>query len=306
MSFSNILARVDIEEIEIIDIRADNSFSLIDNIFIQNYVDILPGIIPSDISDHYLIFAICKNLIPSNSSKVGRVVEYRLLNENNMGKLHDAVSECNFGDILEASDVNIGTSMFNNRLMDLYNTNCPVISKTVSYKDLVKPWIDNDTKLKMRKRQEYLTLYKLGKMSKEAYCRYRNFVTAAIRNKKTQYYEKRFSEIKGSLHATWRLINNVIKPNSDSRSQTMRLSRGDEIVCDPPTLVELFNDYFSTIGSRIKNSVSGSVTDFESFPSGNYINSFFLSPVSPDQIHRAIHGMKSKSCRPNEIPMSVL
>lgn len=62
--------------------------------------------------------------------------------------------------------------------MNLYNENCPVKTKTISYKDDLKPWIDRETKQKIKKRQSYFLLYKKGRMGREVYNRYRNMVTS--------------------------------------------------------------------------------------------------------------------------------
>ena len=78
------------------------------------------------------------------------------------------------------------------------------------------------------------------------------------------------------------------------------------VVDDPPILAQLFNSYFSSIGSRIVGAVAQPSVDFRTYLSGDYMNSFYLNPVTADLVSRTISGMKSKSCQLDEIPMSVL
>ena len=100
--------------------------------------------------------------------------------------------------------------MFVNVLMD--NLHCPIKSRYISYKDDIKPWIDHETKEKIKKRQNNFLLYRRGLMSREEYNRHRNTVTALIRNKRRDYYANKFTELKDNLKGTWKLINSVFKP----------------------------------------------------------------------------------------------
>ena len=53
-------------------------------------------------------------------------------------------------------------------------------SRTVSYKDITKPWITHEIKSFMRNRQNYLKLYRLRRVTRATYNQYRNFVNKKI------------------------------------------------------------------------------------------------------------------------------
>ena len=112
--------------------------------------------------------------------------------EASIAQIYDAISDIDFSVITECNDVDIGICLLEDVLMNRYNTHCPIREKIVSYKGLLKPWIDSDLRNKIRKLQQYHVLYKLGKINRAFYNRYRNSVTAEIRNKKAKYMENKF------------------------------------------------------------------------------------------------------------------
>ena len=286
---------------------SNNSYSLIDNIFSQNLNNFTSGILLSDISDHYPVFSVFKDVLnncqPKNHS---RIVKYRMLNDLSISALFEAVRGCDFTDVTNCSEIDEGFELFELKLMSLYDACCPVKTKNVSYKDDIKPWIDFDTKTKIKKRQNYHVLWRLGRMSGEAYRRYRNMVTSEIRTKKISYYNARFHELKSNLKATWNLINDIIRPGFREREVDWRLTHGGSVVTEYGAVARLFNDYFSSIGSQINCSVGNSVVDYRQYLKGNFINSFFFHPVSPDHIYRIISSLKNKSCDVNVIPTLII
>ena len=52
-------------------------------------------------------------------------------------------------------------------------------------------------------------------MSKSEYNRFRNSVTNSIRLCKKNYLIKKFDEFKCNMKAAWKLLNEVIHPNSN-------------------------------------------------------------------------------------------
>ena len=53
---------------------AENSISLIDNIFSLNPKSVVSGIIPTDISDHYLVFSIFENFFITVDPRIARTL----------------------------------------------------------------------------------------------------------------------------------------------------------------------------------------------------------------------------------------
>ena len=87
---------------------------------------------------------------------------------------------------------------------------CPIKSKTLSNKDLKKPWIASEIISNIKKRQQYFAQYCQNKIPKDFFTHFRNFVTGQIRRSKKDYYEHNFNAEKSDIKRTWRIINNII------------------------------------------------------------------------------------------------
>ena len=286
---------------------SNDSISLIDNLFLNNQSDCISGIIPCDISDHYLIFINFMDLFSSESYPKSQNIRFRKLANDNFVNLRAAASNHNFDHIVNCEDVNDAILMLKDELMYLYDLYCPVVVKNISYKDKVKPWIDREAKLHIRLRQKYHILSAQGKMNRVEYCRYRNMVTAEIRMKRKNYYSLQFENKKGDMRATWNIINNIIKPHSKSNNNKIKLKIDDVLTDDSVIISDRLNEYFSNVGSDI-NKQFDSVPEgsFKQFLSGSYRSSFFLRPVSEAEVGNIISSLKNKSCNIDVIPFSVL
>ena len=85
------------------------------------------------------------------------------------------------------------------------------------------------------------------------------------------------------------------------------LSQDNETVSNPKKIVNIFNDYFSTIAEKTKAKVRFSNKSFDEFLQHPNKNSFFLRPTSSDEITNLILSLnESKSVGPNGLPTRIL
>lgn len=121
-------------------LSADNAGSV-------NFLNCMSGIVFSSLSDHFPVYIVLRNiLLNSSSSDSSRVVKYRSLNEDALSSMNGAIQGYDFSDILACDDVNTGIVKFDEVVMKYFNQCCPILSKTVSYKNYLKPWIDGYVK----------------------------------------------------------------------------------------------------------------------------------------------------------------
>ena len=285
---------------------SETSCTLIDNIFSTCVSDNKSGIIPCDLSDHCLVFSIIHNLF-SNQHQASTTFPFRLHNTDSLSNLCHAISEHDFTSVTQCNEVDQSISHFDNIIMHYYNHHCPVKTKTISYKNLSKPWVDAETRLKIKKRSNYYILFKMGKLSSIQFKRYRNLVTKEIRDKKKSYFEKKFLDYKSDMKRTWNLLNNLIKGGTANNKVNICLTdvNGNRVT-DPISVANKFNEFFSSIGEQINTNFPDQPDGHREYLSGNFIGSFFVSPVSPICIHKIIMSLKSKPCNISCFPVFIL
>ena len=91
------------------------------------------------------LFSVFRNLFSANASDVNEnVVRYRKINANSLQSIYENLLECNFDSIYSCDEVDVGIRSLIEIIQKEYDRVCPIISKTVSYKQTIKLWINCD------------------------------------------------------------------------------------------------------------------------------------------------------------------
>ena len=110
-----------------------------------------------------------------------------------------------------------------------------------------------------------------------------------------------------NIKNTWKGIRNLISWKQSASPYIHLLSQDNETVSNPKKIVNIFNDYFSTIAEKTKAKVRFSNKSFDEFFQYPSENSFFLRPTSSDEITNLILLLnESKSVGPNGLPTKIL
>ena len=152
-------------------------------------------------------------------------------------------------------------------------------------------------------------LLKLNKISKEAYNRYRNFVTNLIRSAKRKYYEEKFESCRGDAKSTWNLINYILRPSKKrSDSNLKSIIYDNRTYNDSTQIASVFNEHFSSVGQKISESIpSEENSNPLQFMARNSIqNSFVLGNVSNLDVRNAIRKLKDKSSPLDTYPTKII
>ena len=282
------------------------NFSLIDNIFANAPNFCSSGLLISDLSDHFPVFLICENLFAQSNIPVsGKTIEYRKINDENMDRLCNMLEEIGFDDTFN-EDVNTSFNLFYERLFNCYIETCPIKTKYFPPKRLLKPWITDNILGEIKKKNKIFALHKEGVLSYAVYCRFRNSVTNRLRSSRNSYYQFKFNQYRNNSRQSWTLINNILRP--DNKSKVINeIHTQDGVVLDGFRVAEAFNEYFINVGAGDNSYDQSSLNDHLQFMTGDFPNSFFFNPTSPDEIYQLIKSMKNKTCNTiSNIPVKVL
>ena len=274
----------------------DTSCTLIDNIFTTNLSNFISGIFTIEIADHLPIFIIARNYF-TYEPKLQIKITYRVTNEQNMDKLYRGLIHDNLNDVFVEGDINLSLERLDAKIMHVFNTHCPIVTKYISPKDTLKPWINRVIKLDIKKRENYFKLYRRNLMTKQEYANFRNYVTSSIRHAKREYYRGKFSEVCGDTRKTWRILNNILSSTTmHKKSKITSILYNNKIYQSDKDICNVFNDHFATIAQKIDESIPNASNNnlstnlIQSTP-----HSFFFSPVTVNSIVKIITSLKNKS-----------
>ena len=285
-----------------------NSYTLLDNIFCKSPTRYISGLLLTALSDHYPVFLLYEDMFARDMSSDSSVdlVRYRLIDDRTLNLFYNGLAGCDFDHVYGTLDVNESFAKFDEIVFKQFDRCCPIITKTVSYKDILKPWIDREAKIEIRKRDSYMSLMRAGRMRREVFVRLRNRVTGILRKKKRQYYIDKFEAVRCDIRRTWSLINEFIHPSAKNKRGKIDCLKIDGMfVSNEQDVADQLNSYFSNVGANIANSIVDSY-DHNEFLQGNHPNSFFLSPVSTAEVIGYISSLKNKKCNIHSLPSIAL
>ena len=276
------------------------SSTVIDHIWCNSANDLCKsGVIVSDITDHYPVFILIPEVFQSHNQYVERL--FRCHSAANIEALHGEVSNIvsDFA-MYDSFDIDTRCKVFVDKLVDAYNSACPINRKRISRKRAVAPWL---TGALLRSINEKHRLYKLSLRDPELlprYRRYRNILSSAIRNAKKTYFNNKFEDCRASLKKTWKCINNLLRPNSKD-SNTIKLKIDNSVISNPIVVANEFNNYFVTIASKLKREIpSTRINPLRYVERHN--NSFVYMPVDTSEVVSGIKSLRSKSSHISCIP----
>ena len=263
--------------------------TLIDNIFINNRLNHKSGIIYSPISDHYPIFlSILNNNL--NFQDKPQEIKYRLIDEFRINKFKsDLITSFNKS-IKQINNAQEAFSQFLLIFDQLYNKHFPIVTKTLTRKSVLKPWVSDSLVRKIKIKGNLLKLFNKGIVNREIYTRFKNILTTQLRQAKANYFDKEFNKCEGNVKKTWNIINKNIKTRSNNARIDIR--EGDNLI-NPPELPNKFNNYFSNIASELVSKFSPEDNNFNNYLKNRVSNSFYLYNTSKIEIVNAINGLKT-------------
>jgi len=129
-------------------------------------------------------------------------------------------------------------------------------------------------------------------------------VTNSVRDAKRNYYSTCFERSRNDCKQTWRIIKQLINANV-SKSSIKSIVFNDRVVVHDGEIADIFNQHFASVAQNINDAIPPPIGD----PVENIMaypdNSFFIFPVTSDEILRIISKMKNSRYGIDSIPTFV-
>ena len=303
------------------------SKTLIDNIFFNSLeYSSNSGNFLHEISDHLIQFLILEGFVKSKSIPEINLYKRDLRHFSDREFEDTVIAGLDWDQIcdLERQDPNYSCKIFFDTLKFHLDEMAPYKKVTKKeYKLMTKPWITRAILEKCYSRESILQ-----NISKENdpdkiyslwndYKKLRNEITQDKRISKKNYYTSYFDKNKHKSANIWKGIKSLVNIKSAKSSNIKLLDKNNDLISDSKKISNMFNEHFSSIGSKIKQKIPFQTGDFNDYfnkkdKNGElFINpansSFFLSPTVPGEVVLIIDNMDmNKSTGPNSIPIIIL
>ena len=290
----------------------DRSSTLIDNIFVSlKSSSSISGNLTTSLSDHlpqFLLLNISQKSHPKNH------LFYRSWTNFDKTKFSRDFNNLDWNKILslENGDTNQSFDSFFLHFSNLFDQHVPVVKLSKRQtKTKGKPWVTKGILTSMKIRDNLFSDFikcsssDLKLYLHSRYKTYRNRIVSLLRLSKKFHYRRFFALNSYNLKKTWEGVREIISKSSKCKEE-INLNLNGELTSDPVLVTEAFNNYFSTIADKLREKVPQTSQHFSKWLKNPNPRSFFLNPVSPNDVSEVISSFKKgKSTGPNSIPLAI-
>jgi len=125
------------------------------------------------------------------------------------------------------------------------------------------------------------------------YKTYKNRLTSILRTCEKQYYIRQITISKGNIKRTWDIINELIKPKRETRSEFDELTKERSV----KDVANNFNKFFTDIGPNLASKIPPSLNNIDDFLRDRNRHSMFLTPVSAHELFLTLKSLRSKESK---------
>jgi len=279
-----------------------HSATLLDHIF-TNIVSekCIAGTLITDISDHFSNFIFIKSL--SLKSTLPQTVTYRVMSNQAIDNLNRSLSDHDWTDLYNSTDVNTAYEIFSDQFSQLVNTHLPIkTAKFNSLKHKREPWMTKGILTSLKTKEKlYIQMVKCkGNANyahrQEIYKQYNFIYKKCIKAAKALHWKITFQETKSNMKKTWENINTILNKKSNKHSFPQVFKDENNEYKTPAEIANGFNKYFTNIGPSLAAKIPPKQkTAAQLLPATSIPNSMFLTPATPNEILNIVNHMKPKT-----------
>lgn len=137
--------------------------------------------------------------------------------------------------------------------------------------------------------REKQRLYKQAQINPDLlpqYKRYKNIFVKLLRDTKANYYKNKFENCSTNSKSTWKLINQVLKPNSKNKHELTIQINGDKTF-NLNILANEFNNPFSSVAPNLARNIPIANADPLSYLP-RLPTSFMFFDTDPEEVNKII------------------
>ena len=214
---------------------------------------------------------------------------------------------------LEKEDPNLSFKRYYAAVNTLIDKFMPLQKMTKKeMKQQSKPWISQEIINNIKERDKLQKLYITTKQESTKTEYHRKFkdlrtkIQMDIKENKKKYFQDYFEQNAMNIKETWKGIKSIVNINSGKKNGPSSLMVSDKLISDPNLVAETFNEYFSTIASKLQKKIHNPSKDYSAFLHDENPNNFFIKPTNATEVINNINDLNNnKGVGPHSIPTKI-
>ena len=248
---------------------AKNSVTCIDHIYTNSFVnyEILAGIIETDLSDHFPVFIVDKNIKATNyPDKIEK--EIRVIDNDSIIKFKTILNETDWMVVLNTHDPNLAYDVFMKQFVKIYDKCFPSKKVTIKRKSLLSPWITKGLAKSSKQKQKLYIKYLKSKTfnNEQKYKSYKNLFERIKFKSKQNYFASRLKKHQYNARETWKVIKEATgRTKSLDDTFPRKIIIDNEEIFHKEKIANEFNNYFVNVGSNLAAKIPNSEKHFSDY-----------------------------------------
>ena len=281
-----------------------HSATLIDHIYTNKVCDVVStGVVTYDISDHlgtYVTIALREHR-GSIDYDYAKTAEANKINEENLAKFKDLLRNESWDIVHDTPGAQGKYDKFIEIYQKHYDAAFPKTrpkrkNERKNPKPWILPWLEDAC---ARKNKLYIDFVKKPtEVEKVRYDKLDKFCRKHVDLAKQKYYTNFFNKYSDCSKKQWQMINGLMNRSKAKRAKIKLKDHNGNLVNNPKSVAENFNEYFTTIADKLKAQIQTdqlSTQDYRDTLTDEISGSIFLHPTHPLEIDKTISSLKLKS-----------
>ena len=282
-----------------------SSATIIDHVLTNTIIDseVQSGIIKTDISDHFAVFALMRtSLVQPNLKKT---FIKRDINEDSIKYFKSILNSVDWDLITLITQTTTPDSSYNiflDKFIKLYDIAFPERKVEIKQKNLTSPWITRGLKKSSKRKQRLYDklLKRRNDKNEKAYKMYKSLFEKLKLQSKKLYFQNKLKQYENNIKNTWKIMKVIIgksKVYNDNFPKILNIDKKE--ITDKKTIAEEFNSYFINVGPKLATKIPPSNTNFESYLP-NITTSFLEKPLKEKEFKDAFFALKTNKSPGND------
>ena len=286
--------------------EVNDSISLLDNIYtnVTHSGDICTsGVMKTDFSDHYSIFAFSDLQI---TPVIAKAITRREFSERNKAEFCKALRNTSWDHLYSIEDAHDAFEYFHSVIQNVFENNFSPHDIKINYSNKL-PWVTKGLRVSIKKKHILKNKFEKNPTAdnKMNYKRHRNALTSLIRTTERRYNEDQLELNKNDLRKVRKIMKDIIGKINDSRKQDLEILVDGSTTKDPEKIVNTFNEYFVDIGPNLASHIKSDVNPI-SYISADSKKSIFIPYITEYEIATILSGINNSSSGWDNIPSLIL
>ena len=196
---------------------------------------------------HNIVGCSIKGNLPYNMKKV---ISYRSYKKFDIEKFHNDLDNIPTDECITSANVDKQMNDFINAYTNVVNDHVPLKKKIIKKQQV--PFMNRELKCEIFKKSMFRNKYYKCRNSENwnKYKTQRNLVTKLRKNSIRYYFQSKCENDKNQIQF-WKMIKPFVSKNCHNGSDNIVLREGNDIITDPLTVCNIFNEFYASVANDI-------------------------------------------------------